>query len=104
MGTIRIISDRQLGSIGSTKSISVTSSEVLYQLSSGMRAFEIGNNGTNAIVYYGQSSLRASSGLFINTAGGAKFWDTIVDNFSMFLRINSGGIANQVIVHEYLGN
>jgi len=104
VGTIRIISDRQLGSIGSTKSISVTSSEVVYQISSGMRAFELANNGTNAIVFYGQSSLQASSGLFINTGGGSKFWDSIVDNFTMVLRINSGGIANQVIVQEYLGN
>ena len=104
MGTIRIISDRQLGSIGSTKSISVTSSEVLYQISSGMRAFELANNGSNALIFYGQSSLRASSGLFINTGGGSKFWDSIVDNFSMALRVNSGGITAQAIVQEYLGN
>ena len=104
MGTIRRITDLQLASIGSTKVLSVTSSETLFQISSGMRAFEVGNNGNVALLYYGQSSLAVNSGLFINTSGGAKFWDTITDNFQMAFRTSSGGATVSVIIHEYGGN
>ena len=103
MGTIRRLSDLQLASIGTTKVFSVTSSETLFQISSGNRAFEAGVNGTNGLVFYGQSNLLANSGLFINTSGGAKFWDTITDDFQMAFRINSGGISQQLIIQEYGG-
>lgn len=104
MGTIRRLADLQLGTISSTKILSVTSSETLYQISSGARAFEVGNNGNVALLFYGQSNLAANSGLFINTSGGAKFWDTIIDNFQMALRTSSGGATVQVIIQEYGGN
>ena len=104
MGTIRRITDIQLASIGSTKIYSVNSNETLYQISSGMRAFEIGVIGTNSLVYYGQSNLAVNSGLFINTSGGAKFWDTITDDFQMYLRVPSTGVTQQVIIQEYAGN
>ena len=104
MGIIRRLTDIQLGSIASTKILSITSSETIYQISSGNRAVEIANNGNVAILFYGQSSLAANSGLFINTGGGSKFWDTVVDNFTMALRTASGGATIQVIAQEYGGN
>lgn len=105
MGTIRRLTDLQLGSIGSSKVLSITSSETLYQISSGMRAVEIANLGNVALLYYGQSGLAANSaGIFINTSGGAKFWDSVIDVFSLALRTASGGATVQAIIHEYLGN
>lgn len=105
MGTIRRISDIQLATIGTTKVYSITSSEILFQISSGNRAFEVANNGTNSLVFYGQSGLATNSGgIFINTGGGAKFWDTIIDNFQMAFRAGSGGQTVQLIIHEYAGN
>ena len=105
MGTIRRLTDLQLGSIGSTKVISVTSAETLYQISSGFRAVELANIGTNGLLFYGQSGLIVNSGgIFINSGGGAKFWDTVVDNFAFAVRVNSGGITVQAIFHEYGGN
>jgi len=104
MGTIRKITDLQLGSILSTKVLSITSSETLYQISSGARAFEVGNNGNVAILFYGQSNLATNSGLFINTSGGSKFWDTVTDDFRMAFRTSSGGSTVQGIIQEYPGN
>lgn len=103
MGTIRRLTDIQLGSINTTKVLSITSSETLFQISSGNRAFEVGNL-TNFNIFYGQSNLSANSGLFISSGGGAKFWDTIVDNFQMYFRIPSGGQTVQLIIQEYAGN
>ena len=105
MGTPRRLTDLQLGSIGSTKVLSINSSEVIYQISSGMRAVEIINQGTNALVFYGQSGLLTNSGgVFVNTGGGAKFWDSVVDDFTFALRTGSGGVVNAIILHEYKGN
>lgn len=103
MGNIRRLTDLQLASIGTTKVYSITTSEILFQISSGNRAFEAGNLG-NFNIYYGQSSLAANSGLFISSAGGAKFWDTITDNFQMAFRLNTAGVASQLIIQEYAGN
>lgn len=100
---IRRITDLQLASIGTTKIYSLTTSEIIFQISSGNRAFEAGNLG-NFNVFYGQSNLAVNSGLIIASAGGAKFWDTITDDFQMAFRINSGGITNQLIIQEYAGN
>ena len=102
---IRSIADLQLASIGSTKVYSINSSEILFQISTGMRAFEAGNLG-NFNITYGQSNLSATSGLFISSAGGSKFWDTITDNFKMYFRIQngSGGVSSQLIIQEYEGN
>lgn len=103
MGTIRRLTDLQLASIGTTKTYSVTSSEVLFQISSGNRAFEAGNLG-NFNITYGQSNLTANSGLFISSGGGAKFWDTITDDFQMAFRVGTGGVSSVLIIQEYRGN
>ena len=100
MGTIRRLTDLQLGSIMSTKVLTVGTSETLYQISSGARAFEAGNLGVTNI-FYGQSNLLATSGLYIASNGGSKFWDTITDNFSMYFVCTTYG---QIIVQEYSGN
>lgn len=100
MGTIRRITDIQLGSIYSTKILSLNNSETLFQISSGARAFEAGNLGITNI-FYGQSNLLANSGLYISSNGGSKFWDTITDNFQMYFRCST---AAQLIIHEYSGN
>lgn len=102
-GTIRRITDIQLASIGTTKTYSITSSETLFQISSGNRAFEAGNPGSYNI-FYGQSNLVANSGLFIASNGAAKFWDTISDDFQMAFRVATGGVTGQLIIQEYGGN
>ena len=104
MGTIRRITDLQLAQISTTKVISITSSETIYQIGSGNRAFEAGNNGNVAVIFYGQSNLSANSGLYLNTGGGYKFWDTITDDFRMAFRLSSGGATAQLIIQEYGGN
>lgn len=104
MAIIRRLTDLQLASIGTTKIISITSSETLFQISSGNRAFEAGNNGSIALIFYGQSNLLANSGLFLNTSGGAKFWDSITDNFQMAFALQSGGATATLIIQEYAGN
>lgn len=103
MGTIRRLTDIQLASIGTTKVYSITSSETLFQISSGNRAFEAGNLG-NINLFYGQSNLLATSGLFISSGGATKFWDTVTDDFKMAFAINSGGASTQLIIQEYVGN
>lgn len=101
MGIIRKTTDLYLGSIGSTKILSLTASETIYQISSGMRAVEIVNQGAG-LIFYGQSGLATNSGgVFINTGGSGKFWDSVVDNFTMALRAPANGTA---IIHEYTGN
>ena len=100
---IRRLTDIQLASIGTTKVFSVKSSEVLFQISSGNRAFEAGNLG-NFNITYGQSNLTANSGLFISSGGGAKFLDSITDNFQMAFRVGSGGVTIQLIIQDYQGN
>lgn len=103
MGIIRRITDIQLASIGTTKIYSLNSSEILFQISSGNRAFEAGNLG-NFNITYGQSNLTVNSGLFISSGGASKFWDTITDDFQMAFRVGSGGVTSQLIIQEYGGN
>jgi len=103
LGTIRRLSDIQLGSIGTTKVLSITTSETLWQINSGNRAAEIMNFGV-VNLFYGQSNLLANSGLIIASNNGAKFWDSVVDDFKFYLRVTSAGYSNQVIIHEYSGN
>lgn len=100
MGTIRKISDLQLGSIGSTKILSLSVTEVLYTISSGMRAVEVTNHGAIP-VYYGQSNLLVNSGGVI-TQNNSKVWDTITDNFQMYFVLTGG--TSQAVAQEYLGN
>ena len=105
MGTIRKLTDLQLATIGTTKVYSLTTSETIFSISSGNRAFEVANNGTNSLIFYGQSGLIVNSGgIFLNTGGGAKFWDTVTDNFQMAFRAGSAGATAQLIIHEYAGN
>lgn len=103
MGTIRRLTDLQLASIGTTKVYALTSSEILFQISSGNRAFEAGNLG-NYNIFYGQSNIVANSGIFIASGGAAKFWDTITDNFQMAFALGTGGVTGQLIIQEYAGN
>lgn len=102
MGTIRRLTELQLGSIGTTKVMAVNSSETLYSLGSGNRAFEITNYGGVNLIF-GQSSVLANSGSII-FPNGSRFFDNIVDNFIMYLAVNSGGINSNIVVQEYLGN
>lgn len=102
MGTIRRLTDIQLASIQTTKVLTITSSETFFQISSGNRAFEAGVVNNGALVFYGQSNLLATSGLFINTSGGSKFWDTITDDFKMYFATPTG--TGQLIIQEYAGN
>ena len=97
--TIRRISDLQLGSIGSTKILSLSTTETLYTISSGMRAVEFTNHGA-VNVYYGQSNLLANSGGLI-TQNNSKVFDTIVDNFRMYFVVTGG--TTTVVAQEYLG-
>ena len=62
------------------------------------------NQTTAALVYYGQSNLAVNSGIWLNTGGQAKFWDTISDTFQLFLRASSGGVTVNIIAQEYRGN
>ena len=102
MGVIRKITDLQLGSINTTKVMSISTSETAYALETANRAVEITNIGSYS-VYYGQSNLSVNSGGII-LSNGSKFWDTITDNFVMYLRILSGGVTTNVVAQEYAGN
>jgi hypothetical protein len=97
--TIRKISDLQLGSIGSTKVLTLTSTESLYTISSGMRAVEFTNH-TSVNIYYGQSNLLVNSGGII-TQNNSKVFDTIVDNFRMYFVVTGG--TTTLVAQEYLG-
>lgn len=100
MATIRRITDLQLASINTTKVVNLTNTEYLFQISSGNRAFEACNLG-NFNIFYGQSNLLATSGIFIASGGAAKFWDTITDNFQMAFVCQG---TSQLIIQEYAGN
>lgn len=102
MGTIRRITDLQLGLIGTTRVLSINSSETLYSIGSGNRAFEITNYGGVNLIF-GQSSVLANSGGMI-LQNGSRFFDNVVDNFILYLAVNSGGITSNVVIQEYLGN
>ena len=97
--TIRKLSELQLGSIGSTKVLSLSTVEILYSISSGMRAVEFTNH-TSVNVYYGQSNLLANSGGVI-TQNNSKVFDTVTDNFRMYF-VLTGGTAT-IVAQEYLG-
>lgn len=99
--TIRRISDLQLGSIATTKLLTVSSAETLFTISSGNRAFEASNIGSQTI-YYGASGVLFTSGGFI-TATNSKFWDTITDNFQMYFVVASGGVTSRLVIQEYAG-
>jgi len=100
MGTIRRLSELQLGAVGSTKILSLSTTEILYVISSGMRAVEFTNhNSVN--VYYGQSNLLANSGGLI-TQNNSKIFDTVTDNFFMYFVVTGG--TTTVVAQEYRGS
>lgn len=101
MGIIRRLTDLQLGSIATSKVVSLNSSGYVFQIGSGNRSFEATNLG-GATVYYGDA-VRIGTGGVIQSQG-AKFWDTIVDNFTMTFYIGSGGFSNLLVIQEYAGN
>jgi len=103
MGLIQRRTNLTLGSIGTTKLYSVTSNEILYTISTGYVALEVTNLGSYN-VYYGNSGVTTNSGGLI-ASQGAKFWDTVCDNFTLyFVGQNSGGIASAIVIQEYAGN
>lgn len=101
MGTIRRLTDLQLGSITTTKLLALNTLGATYNLGSGNRAFEATNLGTNT-VFYGNTLTLGTGGIILSN--GSKFWDTIVDNFTMNFSINSGGVTSLLVIHEYAGN
>lgn len=103
MGLIQRRTNLTLGSIGSTKLYSVSSNEIVYTISTGFVAFEATNLG-GYNVYYGDSNVTTNSGGLL-APNGAKFWDTIADNFQMyFVIMNSAGITSNLVIQEYAGN
>lgn len=102
MGTIRRITDLQLGSIGTTKFLSITTASSIYTISSGNRALEITNLGPVTLYYGDTAVLAGSAGIIFSQS--SKFWDTVVDDFTLGLVNNSAGISGLVIIQEYRGN
>lgn len=87
-----------LGSIASTKLLTITSAETLYVISSGYVAFEATNRGSNSI-FYGDSGVLLNSGGIL-VSNGSKFWDSITDNFQMYFSA-LGTATSQLVIHEY---
>lgn len=102
MGTNFIRTNRNLGSIGTTKLLSITSSETAYFLGSGNVALEATNIGNFTIIYGNSGVLTNSGGLIV--ANGSKFWDTVGGPFTLSFVVNSGGVTGRLLVHEYVGN
>ena len=100
--TIRRITDLQLGSIQTTKVLSITTAETVYIVGTGNRAVEF-TNLSSTDVYYGQSGVLINSGGVI-TNKGSKFYDTIKDGFTLFFVNASAGVTSRVIAQEYAGN
>jgi len=101
MGTIRRLTDIQLGSIATSKIVSLNTAGYVFQIGSGNRAFEATNLGSHN-VFYNNEVLVGTGGLI--TANGSKFWDTIVDNFTITFYVGSGGVSSQLVIQEYAGN
>lgn len=100
--TSRRLVNLQLGSINTSKYLNITTSELLYTIHSGNRASELSNVGSYT-VYYGQSGFIAGSGGTI-PINGSKFWDTVVDNFTLYLKLSTAGVTSQVVAQEYAGD
>ena len=99
---IRDISDLYLGSITTSRVISVSSAETVYTIGSGNRALEATNLGTRNI-YYGQSGILVNSGGLI-LPNASKFWDSVVGNFTLYFVVASGGVTSNLVIQEYAGN
>lgn len=98
---IRRLAGVYLGSVGSTRLLSITSAETIYIISSGMRALDITNLGSYP-VYYGGSGVRVSSGGLIQ-ASSVRAWDHVVDDFTLYLAVQSGAVSSNIVVTEYEG-
>ena len=97
---IRKIVNLSLGSITTSQILSITTAETLFTIGSGNRAFEATNlDGYD--VYYGQSGILVNSGAFITSGGGAKFWDSIVDDFSIYFVTRSAGVTSRIVIEQY---
>ena len=90
-----------LGSIVTSRILSVTTAETLFLIGTGNRAFEATNYGPGN-VYYGQSGILVNSGGLI-PINNSKFWDSITGNFSIYFVNASGGITTQLVIQEYAG-
>lgn len=99
---IRKITEVSLGSIVTSRIISVSTAETVFTVGSGNRAFEATNLGAYNI-YYGQSGILVNSGGVI-LPNGSKFWDSIIGNFSVYFVVVSGGITSNMVIQEYAGN
>lgn len=102
MGTIRRLTDLQLGSINTMKVLNVNSAGVTYQISSGNRALEVTNLSGSQTLYYGNAVTVGTGGII--SSSGSKFWDTVVDNFTLTFFASSGGVSILLAVQEYAGN
>lgn len=100
---IRKLTSVSLGSITTHTLLSITTAETVFTINTGNRALEITNNGSYD-VYYGASGLLAGSSAFITSGGGAKFWDSVVDNFTIYFKLNSAAVSSQIVIEEYAGN
>lgn len=102
MGTHYKRTNMSLGSIATTKLLTITNSETLYTLGSGNIALEATNLGPY-VVYYGNSGVLANSGGVI-TGNGSKFWDSVKGDFQMRFVVGSGGVSSNLVIQEYAGN
>lgn len=101
MGLIQRRTNLTLGSIGTTKLINVNSNETVYTISTGYIALEITNLGSNN-VYYGNTGVTANSGGVI-ASNASKFWDTVCDDFTLYLVCPGAANNSNVVIHEYTG-
>lgn len=91
-----------LGSIATTKLLTIGSVEVAYILGSGNVALEATNIGGHTI-WYGNSAVLINSGGLI-PGNASKFWDSVVGNFAVSFAVASGGVTSQLVIQEYAGN
>ena len=98
---IRKVTDNQLGIMTTSKILALTSAETLYVVGTANRAFEATNLGVYS-VYYGGSGVLVDSGGLIGP-GGSKMWDSVVDNFSLYFVVASGGVTSNLLIQEYPG-
>ena len=99
---IRNLTYVKLGSITTSSILSITSAATLFTLNSGNQAIEVTNLGSTTIYYSFTNAIAQSGGIILSQS--SKFWDSVVDNFSMYFFIASGGITNNIIVQQYAGD
>ena len=98
MGTIYLRINPQLGSIGTTRILNVTTgAAVAVILNSGYQAMSIFNQGSGTLVW-GDSSIAVNSGnnLFVQSRIE---WLALADSFTVYVRAES--VATIIGVTEY---